>query len=426
MWWNKRFREHLQVAQSSQACIEFDPHGVVRWANAPFLSLMGFDLPGLVGKPHRLLVSDHDMDDTAYATFWAGLRKGDPVTGLFRRLKADGSAVWLQSTYTPVLDRKGQVTKVIKYALDVTEEHTRRVTTACLVQALERSQAIIEFDLDGTVLRANANFLGALGYRESEIVGQHHRMFVSRQEAESPAYRQFWTNLRQGHFDSGLYRRIGKDGRDVWIQANYNPILDPEGRPIKVVKYAADVTRQIQGVQVLRHSMGSLADSVPLVSQQAVITEKEAMNTQSRVSEGAESLVRLGDQMGQLADHSNQLNDILASLDEVAFHTNILSLNAAVEAAHAGVHGRGFSVVAGEVRALAQKSAEASRRARALIEHTLSSIEDCSTHVRTVARINDHIREAAASTETQVQAIVSAAAEQARELSEARRVLANW
>ena len=163
-----------------------------------------------------------------------------------------------------------------------------------------------------------------------------------------------------------------------------------------------------------------------MVSRQAVITEQEAMSTQSRVSEGAESLVRLGSQMGQLTGHANQLNDILIFLDEVAFHTNILSLNAAVEAAHAGVHGRGFSVVAGEVRALAQKSAEASRRARALIEDTLSSIEDCSTHVRTVARINDHIREAAASTETQVRAIVSAASEQARELSEARRVLASW
>lgn len=231
MWWNKRFREHLQVAQSSQACIEFDPHGVVRWANPPFLSLMGFDLPGLVGKPHRQLVPGDDMDDDAYARFWASLRKGVPVTGLFRRLKADGNAVWLQSTYTPVLDRKGQVAKVIKYALDVTAEHTRRVTTACLVEALERSQAIIEFDLDGTVLRANANFLGAMGYAEEEIVGQHHRMFVSRQEAESPAYRQFWANLRQGRFDSGLYRRLGKHGREVWIQANYNPILDPEAGP---------------------------------------------------------------------------------------------------------------------------------------------------------------------------------------------------
>lgn len=387
---------------------------------------MGHALNDLVGQPHRVLVPRDDMDDDAYAQFWVRLRTGEPVSGLFRRWRADGQPVWLQSTYTPVLNGQGEFVRVIKYALDVTAEHTERVTTAGLVQALERSQAVIEFDLDGRVLRANDNFLAALGYTASEVVGQHHRMFVSAEEARSDAYRRFWQNLRAGHFDSGLYRRLGKHGREVWIQANYNPILDSLGRPIKVVKHATDVTRQIQAADVLRRSMASLASSVPWVSEQAVLTETEATHTQRQVGQSTQSLDELGGRMRQLEAQSRQLNAIVSSLDELAFHTNILSLNAAVQAAHAGAQGKGFAVVAQEVRRLAQQSAEASRQAHGLIESTLEAIEACSAQVQAMETITDETRNAASSTEQKVQQIVAAAAAQAQELGEARRVLAAW
>ncbi len=154
--------------------------------------------------------------------------------------------MWIRATYNPILDAEGKPVKVVKFANDVTAEKRRNAEYASRVSAIDRSQAVIEFDLEGRILAANENFLRTVGYTLPEVIGRHHRMFVTPEYAASEEYREFWRQLLRGEFVSGRFHRIGKDGRDVWIQSSYNPILDQAGRPVKVIKYAYDVTEQVE------------------------------------------------------------------------------------------------------------------------------------------------------------------------------------
>ena len=228
----------------SRARIEFTPDGTITTANANFLALMGYTLAEVAGRHHTLFVPPAERDGDAYRAFWEDLRRGESQTREFKRIAKDGRAVWIQATYNPVLDRAGRVVRVVKFASDVTEQVLRAIDHDGQLEALHRSQAVIEFALDGTILTANANFLGAVGYRLDEIQGRHHSLFVDPAEQEGAAYRGFWDGLGRGAFASGEFRRIAKGGREIWIQATYNPIRDRDGRPTKVVKFATDITDQ--------------------------------------------------------------------------------------------------------------------------------------------------------------------------------------
>jgi methyl-accepting chemotaxis protein len=230
----------------SQCVIEFALDGTILSANALALRLLGYQADEMIGRHHRLLCADRDAGSKAYADFWARLRRGEHDAGVYRRRAGDGRDVWLQATYTPILDEVGRPVRIVKFASDITAETLRQAETEARATALDRSQAVIEFALDGTILHANENFLEAMGYTLDEVVGRHHRIFCLPEEAGSFAYREFWRRLGSGVFDVGVYRRRAKDGRDVWLQATYNPILDPEGHPIKIVKFAMDVTEARQ------------------------------------------------------------------------------------------------------------------------------------------------------------------------------------
>src|SRR5690606_30971501 len=170
---------------------------------------------------------------------------GEFQTGEYRRRSKDGRDVWIQASYNPILDPRGRLFKVVKFATDITAQKRRNADFEGQIAAISRSQAVITFQLDGTITDANQNFLDAVGYRLDEIKGQHHRIFVSQQEAASPEYAAFWRSLREGEVRAGEFRRLSKGGRDIWIQASYTPILDPSGRPFKIVKYATDITEQV-------------------------------------------------------------------------------------------------------------------------------------------------------------------------------------
>jgi methyl-accepting chemotaxis protein len=228
----------------SLAVITFDLDGNVLGANDNFLAAMGYRLSEVVGQHHSRFMPEADANSDAYKAFWAALRKGTFQSGEFRRLAAGGREIWLRATYNPVLDRRGRPVRVVKIASDITGEKRRSLDDAGQIAAIHRSQAVIAFDLDGTILDANDNFLAAMGYRRDEIVGQHHRMFVTPGEAAAPAYATFWESLRRGEFQAAEYRRLGKGGREIWIRATYNPILGGDGRPMKVVKFAVDVTAE--------------------------------------------------------------------------------------------------------------------------------------------------------------------------------------
>jgi len=226
------------------ATIEFDPQGNVITANRNFMDCMGYELQEIQGRHHRMFCEQNYAQSREYAQFWDDLRNGVTFSKDFVRVTKSGDPVWLQASYIPMQNSSGNVYKVVKIARDATQEKLRNLDFEGQLSAIGKSQAVIEFNMDGTIVTANDNFLNTLGYTLDEIKGQHHRIFCEAEYANSPEYQTFWKRLNDGQFDTGEYKRIGKNGKEVWIQASYNPILDLNGRPVKVVKYATDITEQ--------------------------------------------------------------------------------------------------------------------------------------------------------------------------------------
>ncbi|MBN9315443.1 MAG: PAS domain S-box protein [Devosia sp.] len=253
-------RATLDAISKSQAIIEFSLDGTVIAANANFLSLLGYELAEVVGQHHRMFVDPVTASSSAYLAFWDRLRHGQFEAGEYKRIGKTGKEVWIQATYNPVFDRGGKLVKVVKLASDVTSQKLVSADAQGQLAAISRSQAVIEFTVTGEILSANENFCAALGYHIDEIRGRHHRMFVEPGYASSSEYRDFWDRLGRGEFHSAEYKRIGKGGREVWIQASYNPIFDPDGKPYKVVKYATDITGRKSAVNMLGAGLARLAE----------------------------------------------------------------------------------------------------------------------------------------------------------------------
>lgn len=232
----------LQAIDRSQAVVEFDTGGETKYANENFLKLMGYALDEILGRHHSMFVEKQGRDDAAYREFWNALRRGEHQSDEFKRIAKDGREVWIKATYTPIVDRAGKVVKVVKLANDATAQKLKGLQDAGRIAAINRSQAVIEFTLDGVILSANDNFLKTMGYAIEEIRGKHHSIFVPPAKRETAEYREFWQRLRNGEFNSAEYERIGKNGKEVWILATYNPIMDDHGRPTMVVKFATDIT----------------------------------------------------------------------------------------------------------------------------------------------------------------------------------------
>jgi methyl-accepting chemotaxis protein len=256
---NAEYEGKVQAIDRVQAVIAFELDGTVIDANENFLDTLGYRLDEVVGKHHRIFCEPDYAASPQYAEFWNKLARGEYAAGEFKRLAKGGASVWLQASYNPIPDADGQPVKVVKFATDVTAAKQQTAEYEGKVKAIDRVQAVIEFELDGTVLAANENFLRIFGYELEEVVGQHHRIFCEPGYAESSEYAQFWQHLGRGEYESGEFKRIGKDGRDIWLQASYNPILDIEGRPLKVVKFASDITQEIE-----KRSLALLEMSTPV------------------------------------------------------------------------------------------------------------------------------------------------------------------
>jgi methyl-accepting chemotaxis protein len=225
-----------------QAVIEFELDGTILHANDNFLRVLGYTLAEVQGKHHAIFCDAEYVKTSEYADFWGRLGRGEFDHGEYKRRAKDGREVWINASYNPILDADGKPYKVIKFATDITASKRRNADYEGKIEAISKAQAVIEFRLDGTILDANDNFLKSVGYTLDEIKGQHHRMFCLPEYARSDEYAQFWHKLGLGQFDAGEYKRVTKDGREIWLNASYNPIFDLEGRPFKVVKFASDVT----------------------------------------------------------------------------------------------------------------------------------------------------------------------------------------
>ena len=253
----------IDAINKVQAVIEFDLDGNILTANENFLNAMGYRLDEIAGKHHSLFVDATYAESHEYKQFWTDLKNGAFQAAQFKRIAKGGREIWIQASYNPVLDEDGIPFKIVKFATDVTESKLRSADAQGQIEAIGKAQAVIEFNLDGTIITANENFLKTIGYDLNEIQGQHHSMFVEPEYKESIEYKQFWQNLNQGKHDSGRYKRIGKGGKEIWIEASYNPILDLNGNPYKVIKFATDITKAVEQ-EFINQRYASMSDSSPI------------------------------------------------------------------------------------------------------------------------------------------------------------------
>jgi len=348
-----------------QAVIEFGMDGTIVAANENFLKALGYSLAEIQGKHHSMFVEPAMRDSAGYREFWASLNRGEFQSAEYKRFGKGGKEVWILASYNPILDEKGKPFKIAKFATDVTEQKQRFADLAGKIAAIGKSQAAIEFGMDGTILTANENFLNALGYSLGEIQGRHHSMFVDASERDGAAYRQFWANLNAGQYQAGEFRRVGKAGKEVWIQASYNPILDLNGKPFKVVKYATDTTAQViarkktESVRGMLESVASGAEEL----KASVREISETMTKSRQTASDAVGKVEAADQQAQrLSAASESMGGIVELIGSITGQINLLALNATIESARAGEAGRGFAVVASEVKNLASQAKQATDR----------------------------------------------------------------
>ncbi|MCZ7488776.1 PAS domain-containing methyl-accepting chemotaxis protein [Rhizobium rhizogenes] len=443
----------LEALNRSQAIIEFDLTGKVLKANDNFCKAIGYSQTEIVGLHHRTFLSAEDAASASYKTFWEKLARGEHDKGQYRRRAKSGADIWIEASYNPVF-RFGKPYKVVKIATDITAIKRQSADDNGKLAALSRAQAMIEFSPDGTILSANENFLEAMGYQAQEIIGKNHSMFCEPSYAGSMEYRTFWEDLRTGRFSTGQFMRLGKDGKRIFIQASYNPILDDRGQVFKVAKFAFDVSDRVHAVEELGAALerlsqcnirvtldkpfvgefeglrrdfnksiaefqktlenvlgqtGDLTRSSQEVSEasvnlaersreQAVALEEtsaaleeitatvrsstENMKETRKLVQSArtstvastEVVERTVDAMQRIETASREISQIIGVIDEIAFQTNLLALNAGVEAARAGEAGKGFAVVAQEVRELAQRSANAAKEIKELINNSGSEV----------------------------------------------------
>jgi len=383
------WRAQSEAIWTSQLVIEFTTEGMILDVNELFLSAVGYAREELVGRHHGILVDAEFRSSAEYKQFWRELATGRTQQGEFRRRDKTGRDVWLQAHYTPITNAKGEIRKIIKYASDITAQKVQTADSVSQLTAISRAMGVIEFEMDGTVRNANANFLAMIGYTAAELVGRHHRVLVESTYANSEAYREFWASLNAGEFESGEFLRIGKDGREIWIQASYNPVLDFDGRPYKVVKYATDITEQKrQAAEIRRLSEAAQRDAHELQARvnemlDTVAAAAEGDLTQTLDDAGDDALAQMarglgrlfGDlrrSIGSIAEHasdvgaaSNQLTSLsqqmAATADETSAQVQVVNEAAADVSSNVATVAAGIEELGASMRDISKNATEAAK-----------------------------------------------------------------
>jgi methyl-accepting chemotaxis protein len=382
---NLRLNTELQAIQQHLAMIEFTPEGEILQANQLFLNVVGYTLDEVKGRHHRMFCEAAYAQTDEYRQFWLSLAAGEAQSETYSRVGKAGNTIWLEATYFPVIENN-QVVKVIKVASDVTAKTDDSLQTQAIIKALDRSQAVIEFKPDGTILTANQNFLSTVGYSLEEIQGQHHRMFCDAQfYQENP---DFWIDLAQGQFKSGTFERRNSMQQPIWLEATYNPVFDSSGKVIKVIKFATDISESYQQRQAIKEASTMAYEAFENAEKEwaecgTMLDESVAMS-----AEVTEEVGKASDLIAELTEHSKRIEETINVIRGISEQTNLLALNAAIESARAGEHGRGFAVVSEEVRKLSHNThdstseiEEVTKTNAELVEQAMNYLNESQTRV---------------------------------------------
>ncbi|WP_320083487.1 methyl-accepting chemotaxis protein [Marinobacter daqiaonensis] len=375
----ERLDDALRAIRTNVGYIEFTPTGEILSANDLFLSLTGYSAEEVKGKHHRIFCDSEMVKKPDYSEFWQALARGFSQKGTFKRLTKNQQVLWLDASYFPVLDRDGKVTRIIKIASDVTRDQEDLNRKNAMFTALHKSLAVIEFTPSGEIITANENFLGTVGYSLDEVKGRHHKMFC-----DDSFYRQnprFWEELAAGAFKSGRFHRRAADGRIIWLEATYNPILDEKGCVIKVIKFASDITERVNAAEEASAAAAATSDQTSQIAAGAREALGAAVATSTNISEQVADANRNSQ---ALSEQSRNITKIVTTINAIAEQTNLLALNAAIEAARAGESGRGFAVVADEVRKLASRTSEATHEIDTVVTANAGLIEKIHTQMEEI------------------------------------------
>ena len=451
----------------SRPNIEYSADGTISCANDLFLKLMSYTLEEIKGRNHNIFVEEAEQRSVKYQEFWAALVRGVPQTGEFKRLGKGGKELWLSSTYYPIANLEGKVYRFHQFASDVTAQKLRNADFNGQVEAINRAQPVSHYAMDGTILDLNDHFEKLLGYSRPEMLGRHVSIFVDHATRESADYkaasRALWAKLNRGEYQTGEARRTTKDGGEIWIQFSYNPILDLNGRPFKVVNYLTDITQRkkaAEAVAQISEGLASASEELTATSQQMSANAEETSAQTNVVSTGAEQVhknlqtvatgtqemganiqeiarnahesakvatgaVKVADEtnriVSKLGTSSTAIGEVIKVITSIAQQTNLLALNATIEAARAGEAGKGFAVVAHEVKELAKKTAAATEDISRKIEAIQGDANGAVAAISQISEIIKQVNEISNAIATAVEEQNATTAEMTRNVGEAAR-----